>query len=1058
MIRNARRGHVLGGISFLFLGLLCTPLVAQTPADAPAIIFDDVTLESGRFEELVFCTYKDRLGFMWFGTSRGLVRYDSYQMRWYRPDPDDDHALSGASVYAIHEDGEGRFWIGTNLGLNLMDRRTGRFERYRHSPDDPSSLCSDIVKDINHDARGHVWICTTQGVNRFVAGRLERIDAPAGRRMDGDGKVAVDRKGIVFVAFSNGGLFRCVDKGALKPVEGLDGVRVNALCPSLDGALWVGTNAGILVIEDGRHRWIANRPGESMPLTDNQVTDLAQGPLGSIWIATNQGLTRIMPNGTFQRVHHQPGEGHLGSDRILDLYCDSDEILWVATLETGIQYFDLHRERFRFSPTEACALLEDAHHRVYIGNHTGLGLWDGPANGIRPVLEDHDVRSLMSWQDGLLVGTIKGLLFYREGQPLGQLGEGKRFWKLAPKKGGQAWVGTSSGLYVLEADGRLRPRTEGGSGAARLDTSVITAIVPEEGGLWVATYGNGLYFLDLRADRSMRYAYDPNNPGSLSADDILDLLRDRQGQLWVGTLSGGLNLLGADRRQFRRFTVKEGFPDMGVAALLEDRDGLVWANTGVGLVKILPGYADWLTYRSRDGVQIGGAGPGAMLQARDNRIFVGGSGGLVTFQPRELEVAEAPKLVFTAVRIDDREVSHLLLPGETVAISNRHKTFTFDFSLLDFRSPGFQRVAYRREGLDDSWIVPSTGRSVNYTRHLSFGGVSKLSVRGSNNNGVMAQAEISVAIKKPVWVKLLPITLPLGLGLLIGAIYLGISLRERQRRRQLIAEARLAREQRMIAEQRARIAEREREMEYEERRLQEERSLILQKHLEQVSTELANELHDGPLGDLHGLGFRLNELGVALDAEPELQTVIQTCTHEVLPRVCSQLRNICGDLLSPDFVCGLDAELDGYMDMVEEREKLTIHRNLDSDRAGLDQHQMATFYRICRTLLKNVARHADARQVRVDFRAEMGLILLQIEDDGRGFEVPEDWDAFKRAGHYGMYMANYFAASIGGTFQVDAKPGEGTKVTVTAPLRERESEDANEADSNRHSRGRVLHP
>jgi len=95
---------------------------------------------------------------------------------------------------------------------------------------------------------------------------------------------------------------------------------------------------------------------------------------------------------------------------------------------------------------------------------------------------------------------------------------------------------------------------------------------------------------------------------------------------------------------------------------------------------------------------------------------------------------------------------------------------------------------------------------------------------------------------------------------------------------------------------------------------------------------------------------------------------------------------------------------------------------------------MASYFRICRTLLKNVAQHARATRASIDFHVLGQTLCLKIEDNGCGFTVPADWESHKRQKHYGMYMANYFAESIGGKLQVASTPGGGTRITVTSPL------------------------
>ena len=90
--------------------------------------FDHISIEQGLSQSSVRVIFQDSRGFMWFGTEDGLNRYDGYNFKTFKPDPDVPASLSDRYITAILEDHEGYIWIGTRLGgLNRYDPRTERY-------------------------------------------------------------------------------------------------------------------------------------------------------------------------------------------------------------------------------------------------------------------------------------------------------------------------------------------------------------------------------------------------------------------------------------------------------------------------------------------------------------------------------------------------------------------------------------------------------------------------------------------------------------------------------------------------------------------------------------------------------------------------------------------------------------------------------------------------------------------------------------------------------------------------------------------------------------------
>ena len=124
--------------------------------------------------DTVTAILQDHLGNLWVGTSVGLDRYDNKTGKFihYLHTAKDPQSLSGTHVRVLYEDREGRLWVGCGSpfpneeswkdegGLNLFDRKTGKFTRYLHDPSDSSSIVNNKVRALLEDSKGNFWVGT----------------------------------------------------------------------------------------------------------------------------------------------------------------------------------------------------------------------------------------------------------------------------------------------------------------------------------------------------------------------------------------------------------------------------------------------------------------------------------------------------------------------------------------------------------------------------------------------------------------------------------------------------------------------------------------------------------------------------------------------------------------------------------------------------------------------------------------------------------------------------------------------------------------------------------
>ena len=143
------------------------------------------------FSSIIYSLHKDQKGLLWFGTrEKGLLCFDAQKnkiIEHYQSDPQNPKSISGNSVFAIYEDDEGNFWLGTNNGLNKFDRTKKEFYHFTES----IGLAHNWIYLIFQDLKKNLWVSTLKGISKFD------IEKQTFKNYDVlQGLVAADRAGV----------------------------------------------------------------------------------------------------------------------------------------------------------------------------------------------------------------------------------------------------------------------------------------------------------------------------------------------------------------------------------------------------------------------------------------------------------------------------------------------------------------------------------------------------------------------------------------------------------------------------------------------------------------------------------------------------------------------------------------------------------------------------------------------------------------------------------------------------------------------------------------------
>jgi signal transduction histidine kinase len=213
----------------------------------------------------------------------------------------------------------------------------------------------------------------------------------------------------------------------------------------------------------------------------------------------------------------------------------------------------------------------------------------------------------------------------------------------------------------------------------------------------------------------------------------------------------------------------------------------------------------------------------------------------------------------------------------------------------------------------------------------------------------------------------------------------------------------------------------------------ERRSLLLRRILsvqEDERRRIARELHDETTQQLTALALQLDMAATHAPDAATLKPARQLVNTMIdgLHRVIYDLRpSVLDDL-------GLVSALRSYARANLEARGIAVHYELPDEMPVLAPEATTAVYRVAQEALTNVARHAGAEAVQIACSAADGILTIEIEDDGAGFD-PASMSNPRRDGRgLGLLGMRERLALLGGRLEIDAAPGAGTRVTITVPL------------------------
>ena len=696
----------------------------------------------------VQCIEEDASGQLWIGTFRGLNRYDGHEYHQYFCN-EDSLAIPDNNVQGLLCDKQGRLWVAT---VNGVCRYTSQdnFERI------PMQTSNHNARKLLMDSKGRVFVYNGMELMLYDEVQhifLTRITRPMTNQSWGDCFIdAADD--ILLVGPENlliyaGDTFK--QRIELKHPEGAGYFYFDLLA----NGLLLSSGNGTLMLFDTKAR-------QEVPLSAEMKSRLlAHGGVlqAACLLENNTILMNTSHNGMFEMnllTHQLCGQGDAGftlpvpDAYVTQIFQDSRKNIWLGTYDKGLFADYYYKEKF-----------------------------GGSDNYLNRVLENSSVFAVaVDKQENLWVSTLlKGVFVYHtttqqaeqieiEGLPAGERKNAVNH--IFCDRDGLLWLSTTNIVMKCRYDGRRLnilgqwpipmtmdfEQTDDGTVWVASSTTYIFGFPPGADGPQPKQAFNVDYtfipsLLKLNDGSMLISAFYQNilkmNPqtGKLTQLDIpdmqtcirrsvyipTDMHQDKNGNVWIGTVSNGLLRYNPNDNTMTRIA---GLSCSDVGSIEEDRQGNLWISTMKGLNRLDIKTGRITSLYKADGLAGDEFCDRASCQLPNGSLVFGGADGITMFNPADIDTLQKIPLMLSDLKIHNQlvrpsaggPIEVMLDSCREIRLQHSQNSFSISFTALDFGEYERVHYYYKLDGFDDDWIDAGSNHNASYANlpsgHYTF--------------------------------------------------------------------------------------------------------------------------------------------------------------------------------------------------------------------------------------------------------------------------------------------------------------------------------------------------
>lgn len=987
----------------------------------------------GLASNVIRSIYQDDRGFIWVGTANGLQRFDGSKFIRFQTRGDD---LPHASVAKVLPAGGTKLFIAMDnpYEFGIFDRVNFTYQRIPLKPATDLHPRSEFTAW--NDESGNIYLNITRyGIMRY----------------DPEKNAIVDEKSF--------GLPRGWEKAIRRVFN-----------DELKKQLWFSTDSGLCVYDRRqRETWYRHFNPRHLPLLQNEriqdgITHLFIDRKRRFWIV---GWPVWGGGAQYKYCLDSSGRNYLHADTIglntgpvryaefHDFHESRSGQLWVYGLEV-LYNFDRDAQRFRYIESTETAgdigisygtvydVMDDRDGSIWIATNQGLYftsivsgsfavmniIFDRKKNAtdITDILELPNGDFWMaSWGEGIQVldRNLHRVSHSLYATPVpdtwtaAEKGTIKLTWSLCRQQSdGLIWVGCNGGTLLLHdpqqrttrylrppvfANSTVRFITEDQKGNLWFGTqsgklvkyqngrffevqdfnTIIYKIYPDrQGWIWISAHEKGLFAVDPVSGNVLQHYVAGNHPNHLYANTGHDIEQLNDSIILFG--AGALNFINKHTGKVRLLQYEDGLPSNNVKRLRMDKDGYCWIITLNGLCRYNPHNNRITSYGRRDGIVLADRTDMADYFSSQGYLMFGGSNALVMFHPGVFQSTQAPP----NVTITDFKLFNDFVPVDSlmqlpaVKLSSSQHAISIYFASLSYVQRDKLTYYYKMEGLDKDWIRADRSLYVNYSSIPPGRYVFKVyceNLEGMRSPGITV---MNIHIRPPFY----------RTGWFISICLFIVAL--------LIYVVHSLRLNRLLA-------------------------------VEKLRNSVARDLHDD-------MGSTLSTINILSSMAKSKMHTDQVKAAEYISKITDNSQRMMEAM--DDIVWSIKPSNDSMQKIVARMREFATNvlesKDIELDFAAdesildvkLNMQARRDIFLIFKEAVNNAAKYSGASLVQIRLQPEQKKLLLQVEDNGKGFDP-----AVTDAGN-GLGNMQKRADALHGKITIRSAPEKGTSIRLQIPV------------------------
>ena len=791
---------------------------------------------------------QDEDGFMWFGSSEGLDRFDGHQTLNFQHDSTQPNSLSSSVISSILFDKQQRLWVGTfGGGLNLYRPESQDFIHFTRKTKN-ATLTNDTVNALFEDSEGKIWIATENGVNVLSTDEekwstqhiFQESGNPNSLTHNTVLSIIETRNQEIWIGTNGGGVsifdlqgnfIKSIKYGDQKSATYVNKF-VSSLYLAINGDIWIGTvDSGLLKYTPSTEQFIHYQDNVNVQSTisSNAISNIYQDSEQNIWIGTDSGLS-IYNNETkdFSRYNNSPNNPYsISNDFVITFFEDNHKMMWVGTF-SGVNRWDPNMATFRQYSTQTNPILKNNNITSFAQFEQGKFFFSTYGGGIYQLSEadnsittvdfnasfsEYRIMNLFADGNTLWVGTRGSGLYsvnLTTNKVTGYIHDAKDEYSISANSitdiikdiNGNLWISTfQQGLNLYNENGTFTRfiKNELNTKNGPSTNSILQLLADEQGIVWLATFGAGLNRFDPALGTFTHFRHDEDTPNSISDDFTWIMLLDHDKNLWFGTQNAGLSILSQEDRysnnfSFSHLNTKDGMKSLTVYGITQDANEDIWFSTSKGISRFSISDKNFKHFNLTHGLVDLEYTHSSVFRSKGNTLYFGAGKGMSTINPEKIN---------TSLSVPEVRLTSILKLNEPMPLGSKlsnlsqlefdysDQLISFEYVGLNYANPESTLYKYRLLGFDEEWIAAGKSRRATYT-NLPAGSYT-LQIIAGNNDNVWSEPGYSLAITvKPApwntWWAYLLYAMAVALTLLVYSRFLNRKLLVEQLQKSYLKE------------------------------------------------------------------------------------------------------------------------------------------------------------------------------------------------------------------------------------------------------------------------------